>query len=423
MVQIYRMGLLKAFVDTDLNILQFRKTESLTPDIKKIIDILTIDSKSPPQIVGSFQYKAHEYPSDIDLYEPVHGCCNFDISTKKIAKKIQGMVKKLQAKRFTYIGDFKAGIDNRYFINIGSYDPEKNKLKGYDQYKIVERIADIYKQRLLTKTEALDLIQLTYDNPNAYQYQKLRDAVRKRYILRWTTDELLQGSKDLILGEKITLEEAISQGTIVKIDVWALIDDRFMEITNWFLLVANIEGQDIYLSEKPDMYQKSLKREILLFKNPLFKKHMKLAKRMWLYAISEKDSYTIGKLYPLFSSPIAKMNQIQSELEILIGMLKQLKSPPYYLINKQVAMFKTRIGTVPDIYLKDTLSSKIFKYLDNTLSANKDNTQMIENLENALLIIQDIVDRDVKKYLYINIPRNNILKLLIKIIQNKSIKK
>jgi hypothetical protein len=345
MVQIYRMGLLKAFVDTELTILQLRKTESLTPDIKKIMDILTIESKSPPQIVGSFRYKAHEYPSDIDLYEPVHGCCNFDTSTKSIAKKIQNMIKKIRENRFTYLGDFKAGIDNRYFIDIGSYDPEKNKLEGYDQYKIVERIADIYKQRLLTKTEALEIIELVHENPNAYQYQKLRDAIRKYYVLRWTAEELLQGFKILLLGRKITLDEAISQGTVVKIDVWALIDDRFMEITNWFLLVATIDGQNIYLSEKPDMYQKSLKREILLYKNPMFKKHMKLAKRMWLYAISEQDHYTINKLYPLFSSPMAKMSQIQSEMEILIGMLTKLKSPPYHLISKQVAMFKTRIGT------------------------------------------------------------------------------
>ena len=417
------MGLLKAFVDTELNILQLRKTESLTPDIKKIIEILTIDSKSPPQIVGSFRYRAHEYPSDIDLYEPVHGCCNFNTSTKNIAKKIQTMIKKIKRLRFTYLGDFKAGVDSRFLIDIGTYDPEKNKLEGYDQYRIVERIADIYKQRLLTKTEALEIIELVRENPNAYQYQQLRDAVRKRYVLRWTAEELLQGYKRLILEKEITLEEAISQGTIVKIDVWALIDDRFMEITNWFLLVANIDGQNIYLSEKPDMYQKSLKREILLYKNPLFKKHMKLAKRMWLYAISEQDHYTIGKLYPLFSSPMAKMNQIQSELEILIGMLTQLKSPPYHLINKQVAMFKTRIGTVPELYLKDAFSSKIFKYLDNTLSAKNDKIKMVENLEKSLIILQDIVDRDVKKYLYKNIPRNSILKLLIKIIQQRSMKK
>jgi hypothetical protein len=48
---------------------------------------------------------------------------------------------------------------------------------------------------------------------------------------------------------------------------------------------------------------------------------------------------------------------------------------------------------------------------------------MIENLEDALRILQDIVDRSVKKYLYKNIPRNSILKLLIKIIQYRSIKK
>ncbi len=415
------MGLLKALAETELNILQLRKDESLTPDMKEVIDILTIDPKTPPQIVGSFRYKIHEYPSDIDLYEAIHGCCTFNTSINKIIDGLHSMIGKIQKRRYTYLGDFKAGIDERYFVEIGTFDPETGKLEGYDQYRIVQQIADLYTNKLLTKEEAIDIIKVVPSRPSAYQYQQLRDMVRERYILRWSTKELLKGYKMLSLRKRITLSEALSQGTIVKADLWALVDDRFMEVTNWFMLVAKVNGENIYLSEKPDMYQKSLKREIMLYKNPVFKKHMKLAKRMWLYAISEDDHYTIQQLYPLFSSPVAKLNQIQSELDILIKMITKLGNPPFHLIRKQIAQFKTRIGTVPDIYMNDEYEKQLFINLDKALYAKNSRDIILDSLENAMKIIEDIVDTQAKRYLRKNIPRNEILKKLMKIVHNRKI--
>ena len=417
------MGLLKALAETELNMLQLRKEESLTPDMKEVIGILTLDPETPPRIVGSFRYKIHEYPSDIDLYEAIHTCCTYNSSVQKIIEGIHGMIKRIQERRFTYLGDFKAGVDERYLVNIGDYDPKTDKLEGYDQYRIIQDIADLYTKRLLTKHEAVGIIKKVPSKPTAYQYQTLRDAVRERYIVRWTTKELLQGYKVLPLRKRITLSEALSQGTVVKADLWALVDDRFMEVTNWFMLVARIDGENVYLSEKPDMYQKSLKREIMLYRNPGFKKHMKLAKRMWLYAISKEDHYTIKKLYPLFSSPIAKLNQIQSELDILISMLKKLPSPPFYLIQKQIAQFKTRIGTVPDIYIDDDREKQVLSSLDKAINARKNRGAMIEGLTGAIGIIEDVVDTQAKRYISKNIPRNYILKKLIRIVHKKRAQK
>ena len=413
------MGLLKAFSETELNILQLRKEESLTPDMKEVIDILTLDSDTPAKIVGSFRYKIHEYPADIDLYEAVRGCCSFNTSLEKIIKSIHKMLTKIKKRRFTYLSDFKAGIDERYFVEIGNYNVETGKLEDYDQYKIIQRVADLYTAKLLTKEKTIDIIRMVPAKPTAYQYYKLRDMVRENYILRWSVKELTQGYKMLPLRKKITLIEALSQGTVVKADLWAMIDDRFMEVTNWFLLVAKVNGKDTYLSEEPDMYQKSLKKEIMLYKNPGFKKHMKLAKRMWLYAISEEDHYTIQQLYALFSSPIAKLNQIQSELDILVNMVKKLSNPPFYLIMKQIAQFKTRIGTVPDIYLSDANEKQLFSYFDRALYSKNNTDTILDSLESCIEIIEDIVDIQAKKYLQKNIPRNELLKKLIRIVHKK----
>lgn len=425
------MGLLKASVETELNILQLRKNEGLTPDMKEVIEILTIDPANPPKIVGSFRYRIHEYPADIDLYEGVQACCTFDTSVQAVAKSIQAMVRRIKKRRYTYLGDFKAGVDERYRIDIGDFDVEKNRAVGYSQDSIINRVAELYEQELLSKEEAVDIIRNVPRRPDAVRYQELKDAVRRHYILRWTPKELLQGYKMLPQKKKVTLETAISQGTIVKADLWALVDDRFMEITNWFMITAKVDGAIVNLSEKPDMYQQSLQKDIMLFKNPMFKKHMKLAKRMWLYAISNEDRYTIRQLYPLFSSPIAKLYQIQSEIEILINMLERLAPPPVFLIKKQIALFKTRIGSVPDIYVSEEAEAEIFKDLDSAISAaggagtagagtaGKNIPLMIEKLEKTFAVVRDIVDDEAMKYLRKNIPQNKLFKTLLGIIRRK----
>lgn len=413
------MGILRAFIQSEINILQPRRTESLTPDIKSVIDILTLDPKNPPKIVGSFKYKIHEYPADIDLYETVHGCCEVETTKQQLVEYFKQMAIKINNRRFTYLGDFKAGVDERYYINIGEYDPEKKTLISYNSDDIINKIADLYEKKLLTKEEAVEWLRLVYVKPGVIEYQKLRDAIRKKYVLRWTTKEILQGYKILPLNKRISLLTAISQKTIVKADLWALIDDRFMEVTNWFMLTAEENGKIYHLTEKPDMYQKSLKREILLLKNPRLKKNMKLAKRMWLYAIVEEDHYIIKQLYPLFSSPVAKLYQIQSEVEILMNMLKKLSDPPYHLINKQIIQFKTRIGTIPDKYLKARQEKKILKHLDTAFYADKKPDIMIKHLTKTFQIIENIVDKKAREYLKENIPKSSLLKILLRIMKRR----
>ena len=395
--------------------------ESLTPDIQEVISLLTLDPTNPPKIVGSFKYKVHEYPADIDLYEGISGCCTIDTTKQRIVRFFKQMAEKIQKRRFTYLGDFKAGVDERYYIDIGTYDSKTNKIYKYDRDNIIHAIAMLYENKLLTKEEAINIIHLVYKKPTAIQYQELRDAIRKKYVLRWTLKEILAGYKILPLHQRISLSTAISQGTIVKTDLWVLIDDRFMEVTNWFMLTAIVNGTTFYLSEKPDMYQKSLEREILLLKNPALKKNMKLAKRMWLYAISNHDNYTIKQLYPLFSSPIAKLYQIQSELEILVNMLEKLSDPPYHLISKQIAQFKTRIGTIPDIYLNEDNEREILRNIDVVLRTDMKKNQeiAITRLNSTYELIRDIVDIKAKDFLRKNIPGNKLVRLLLQTTKSK----
>jgi hypothetical protein len=70
--------------------------------------------------------------------------------------------------------------------------------------------------------------------------------VRKLYTLRWSLSELVAGRKTLREGSSgssvVThLGEALQSGSVVKIDVWGLLQDelgytKYAEVTNFFQL-------------------------------------------------------------------------------------------------------------------------------------------------------------------------------------------
>ena len=65
----------------------------------------------------------------------------------------------------------------------------------------------------------------------------------------------------------------------------------------------------------------------------------------------------INKLYKLFSSGIAELNQIHSDCETLIGILTKFENNtdkiPMDNIKKEIDNFKMRINNIYDVDLKD----------------------------------------------------------------------
>ena len=122
-------------------LLQTRPQKSLSLDTLEAIDIITLDKAYPPNIVGSFKYIVHEYPADIDMFESYKGCCSLEKVSKEIAEKFKEMANRIKSKSDIYLGDFKAGIDHRYYINIGKNT--NNKLHFYNPETIRKSILEL----------------------------------------------------------------------------------------------------------------------------------------------------------------------------------------------------------------------------------------------------------------------------------------
>jgi hypothetical protein len=383
-------------------LVQVRTEESLSVDTLAVIRAITLDANFPSKIVGSFQYAIHEYPGDIDLMEEYVGCCSVASTARAVADGIRQIIKNVRKRKLTFLGDFKAGVDARYKVDIGEFvlSGKNLVLKGYDAAYIRASIAVLKNTGMLAAEEENELLRLVRDAPNYMEHHELFEAVRKYYVLRWTIDELESGYKILRGHVKISLRDAVAMNTVVKIDIYAFINGRFVEVTNWFLLkMRSHTGSKLRtISERMGNYETNILKDIALYKNPDMRKHMKLAKRLWLHAVHKKDELTMKKLFPLFSSGAAKLSQIVSDLETLCNMLKKLRYPPLKFMLRELQDMKMRMATIMADTLPIKTATKVFRII-NSITFRTNAADMLERLDEIGDILNDCVNLAARKYL------------------------
>ncbi len=353
----------------EYDILQYRNPNSYTKDTLNYIRLVTTKSDVNP--VGSQRFKVHRYPGDIDIFEKIQECCTLEDSRKIIAEKIRTIAKNIKKTPFVYLGDFKAGIDDRFFIDIGSI--KDNKVKGYDYDKILKSLKKQHKDELLSDSEYSERIQLLKEKPSIYEFEETESVLRKKWIIRWTLDELIKGRK-VKDGQPFYLYECLSHPTIVKIDVWAPVEGRYTELTNFFVLsYLDKNGKQHPINIELEDRLVSLKKDIVKYSNPLHRKSLKYAKRLWIYAQLLQDDELLKKLFPLFSSSAGILSQITSEIETLTMMLENLPNPPISSIIKQIDGFKSRVNSIYDIDLGEKTLFFLIDTINEYYDKNKSN--------------------------------------------------
>lgn len=387
---------------SNFHLLQTRPFNSLSVDTMDIIKMVTLDPTNPPKIVGSFKYIVHEYPADIDMFEGYNTCCSYSEAIKDIADKFKEMARQIKSKSHIYLGDFKAGYDLRYKINIGRISGMK--LIGYNPSKVRGLIVKLHEKGLLSKEEYSTWMLKVIDEPTLSEYMDLEETIKRKYIIRWTLDEMMAGVRELSDGTRVTLENAIGQKSIVKIDLWVYLNSRYVEVTNWYMLTfTDGRGRKQYLSVEPDKYRSSLMRDIMHYNNPTVNKYMKLAKRVWLYAVLVKDRALMYKLYPLFSSGAAKMYQIVGEIDVISNILSKIEKPNMKYIHANIEDWKMRLGTVMGGILPIPVAHKIHQKLNDILSTNDISEKLF-----GLADVEDKLTNYVNRYVNIYFKKNHI---------------
>lgn len=307
-----------------------RSMDGFSQDTKDAINLITFSDSTLP--VGSFKYKVHRYPGDVDIFEPVKICCTRATALNTIESQLKQIAKTVIRSKTIFWGDFKAGLDM-------VYDPS---------------------------------------DPD--------------YIVRWTAAEVAEGIKTLKSGKELTLQEAITHKTIIKLDLWAPINGNYTEVTNFFLFVwTDGKGNDEVLNAPLGDRLASLDSDIKKYSSPENWKPLKLAKRLWNKALYLQDRKMTNALHPLFSSGAAIANQVTSECETLAMMYRKLTPSqlPSSRMQNQIDGFKRR--------LDDIVEFDIDPAIYNLLDRARDETSVITKA-NLLDTVRERLDVVVSEY-------------------------
>lgn len=442
-----------------------RTTESYPRSMRDIVDLITIQKNVMP--VGSFKYNVHKYPSDIDILEQVKVCCSVDDAKNRVAKSIQEVATRVRSAPDVYLGDFKAGRDERFELDLGQWTTDRSVmlpaqyqrrtftnndeareqesvrvaqivrewlevfglappllmskkslsgndtadnigqgeefLVGFDPARVEEEAKRLRRERLISFDELKRITALLAEmgtNPTKSQWEELSDIFRDHSVLRWNASEIAQGYKVLPGAEMLTLADAIAQKTLVKMDIWALVGGRYMEVTNFFLVSAiNAAGGEIeMLTQSLPDYEKSIAKDVRFYSSPNHRKTLKALKRLWSLAIWKNNLALAERISPLFSSNAAALNQINGDAEVLSLMLKKLPDPPLDQIMAQIDGFKTRVDQLNEV---TELNPQLFALINSITApyyASDPKTyngfeEAIANLESFQELINDAVEQ------------------------------
>ena len=226
------------------------------------------------KLIGSSQYRGMLFTTDYDITSKLEG--RAEILADHFKKVMQSIPKKSY-----YFMDFKCGLDKRFI-----FDFDKDNL---DKYLQNPQIPKAYKEEIMNAT-------------GEEQVKLIRDL----FILRWSPHDITRGYVLLIDGKHYSLEEALEDDTIIKLDIIIPVGDRFAEVS-----------ENYYYKQSPtESITKQLADDIEKYKH---KNSMKSLKR--LYSILQKVNPNDSRLTILrdfFNSEIGLINKVKNDLELLL---------------------------------------------------------------------------------------------------------
>ena len=313
-------GLLQEKKDKELNVLIkniFRKREypndyntDEASSIKRVI--YSPSGISVKQLISDFKtvmlygtsvYKGFPLASDIDCMEIIP----IELQTKALQSTINKLISNQQENNVLYfIGDIKCGIISKFKSlskYIGTYT--NNKIIGYD-YDACK-----YSFNLTTdfKDNKLILPKKITNDKDFINYLKCYDLAHELITRRWTVDDIIAGFQkdDNVL--EYTLNTAIYDSQLTKLDLYYCGASRILECTNTYM-----KNEKVKLNEFND----SLILNMLIQYYAKNKK-MKAIKRLLALSRINKEWDLCLILHDFTQRSLAgKYNSIVSNLKILL---------------------------------------------------------------------------------------------------------
>ena len=339
-----------------MSLLKQKKYPSEYPkDAVKVLNAMSF-SGGTLKIVGSQSLVSQTYAGDYDAYQVVKRSGEDTEVLNGLAKDFQAIIKSLMKLPNVYIGDIKAGIIKDWEV-VGTPNPS-NKVKELLQNKIIsEREA----QLALTLLKGSKL--------------KAKQEI-KFHIIRWTPAQVLKGSQKLRDGRTYTLQEAFSSPTIAKLDVIALIEHRYTELS---IIYEFHNGNHIYNKDTIDP-EKSLKESIKLYEEE--GNRYKVIKRKFSLAKLKNKKADLTKFHNILNSETGKLYTLYSDVKTLADLLED-HSVPDQQLNSAFNDFSSRLRSIyaHELHLKD--KKQLLQSLKSRNNLRKVEKQLYDHLQHS----------------------------------------
>jgi hypothetical protein len=292
--------------------------ENYTEDLIDIMETLSYKQNTnikveSPVIYGSASIKLSS-PSDYDCYQKIKAK-----NIVSIVKEFKEVIRRLEAYKGLYIADIKAGSVDALrvipqHIDEDNWDSELSSM--------TDKARELFRLKKIDKAE--------FDLCIKYLKPKLRNfdiAIVKKEIrfnvARWTPEEVKKGFL-IRRGMKLTLEEAVQQKELTKVDVIGFTVNRYPEISMVYLYEMGGHVLNTGYNEED--------RELLLQQTipPLIYEdnYFKVAKRVFaIERYRERSNLRVLEiLMRLFNSDLARIYQIIVDLNTTLYMFDNYKN-------------------------------------------------------------------------------------------------
>ena len=390
--------------------------------------------------VGSYRFKDHKYPGDIDLCEVITEKGPLKEAKKKITDRIiTGIRRILIHQPKIFIADFKAGEDARFKdikISIDMNNNDKNIIKK--KLKNLQKNVNISKKLF----EILDN-KLTKESVSEFN-----DIIHNYLIIRWDISDLLN-RKTNKNGRVVKLEDALTCKSTVKFDIWYNDMNKYIEVTNYLIILHSHANNKTYLTTEMGNLVETLLYDVNKYNRE--SNILKCLKRIWSLLnnmkcltknknLKTKLKEKIELISPIFKDEPAKISQIKADLEVILQMAEkfsksidnnpEIKIIPadillYSLLGIKNKLLNMRINDIDSAfiftnYYRNTsntiLLSEYGYYADKKSKTEKGYywkekklkdflNSIIKNVPNIIDIINKTVNKQSKEWL----TNNNII--------------
>lgn len=354
-----------------------RLPKSYPNSIRDNIVLMSIDKrKSFP--IGTMSYSYALYPSDIDIFEVYDKGSSREELIMGFCKSIQELVGRILQKQYYWILEVKCGMDTRFDFQFNSQDSNN-------------RIGNLI-GRGLFNTEEVSVL-------NSGNEVAINDLLRSKSVLRWSAGEILSGRKLLPGSIFISLQKAVSQGTQTNIECIAVINGKFVDISNFFVLIFvdsygvehPINLPEMAITNHHTFQIANLKNAIAnLVKEGPKRDFYKVTKRLWSLGRFTHDHNMISKLTSFINSIYALAGQKRSEIKTIMNIVKHtyLDGIPLGILKNQINSLKLPISSIIELGIDNI---RTINGMLDSIDYNPNYQTIIVNLTEIYKILDNFV--------------------------------